>query len=280
MSDRSNISEQDPVTQQQTTSGWLAWVRALVTSGRERLAQVGVTLILGFGLAVLALFAFARLADDVLERETQALDDAVLAWMRQVASPPLDLAARGVTTLGSEAVLAFLLLLLVGFAVRRQWGAAVSLLLVTGGAQMLNNVLKDLFHRTRPSPVAGLIPAQAFSFPSGHATVSAAFYLFIAYLGWRMIRGRWQRVTWAAGLMLVVLLIGLSRLYLGVHYFTDVIAGYVAGFTWADSVIIAGRLLGGPWRRRSGSRLAASGAGANTVPVGASLGDAEPPGRG
>jgi hypothetical protein len=81
-----------------------------------------------------------------------------------------------------------------------------------------------------------VIPAQAFSFPSGHAMVSMAFYCFLAYVSWRVLRG-WQRAAWAAGLLLLVLLVGLSRLYLGVHYLTDVAAGYLAGFIWADAVI-------------------------------------------
>ncbi len=115
------------------------------------------------------------------------------------------------------------------------------------GAQLLNNVLKDLFQRTRPAPVAGLIPAQAFSFPSGHAMVAAAFYLFLAYLGWRLLRG-WRQVAFTGTLLALILAIGLARLYLGVHYLTDVVAGYLAGFLWTDAVIIGGHLLG---RRRS-----------------------------
>jgi hypothetical protein len=108
---------------------------------------------------------------------------------------------------------------------------------------LLNNVLKDLFHRTRPAPVEWLaVPAQAWSFPSGHAMVSAAFYLFLAYLGWRIMRGR-VRVLWTVGLLVLVLAIGLSRLYLGVHYLTDVVAGYIAGFLWTDTVIVSEVLL-------------------------------------
>ncbi len=120
-------------------------------------------------------------------------------------------------------------------------------MLVTGGAQLLNDVLKGEFHRVRPAPVLGMIPVQAFSFPSGHAMVSAAFYGFLAYLSWRVLRGWWRTASTLA-LLALVLAIGLSRLYLGVHYLTDVLAGYLAGFVWADTVILGSRLLA---RRRA-----------------------------
>ena len=79
--------------------------------------------------------------------------------------------------------------------------------------------------------------------------VSLATYGFLAYLGWRLLRGRW-RVLWVGALALLVILIGLSRLYLGVHYATDVLAGYLAGFIWLDSIIIGGHVLERRVRRR------------------------------
>jgi undecaprenyl-diphosphatase len=151
--------------------------------------------------------------------------------------------------LGAELLSAFMTVLLVAFAYGRRWGAVAGLLLVTVGAQLQNNVLKDLFQRTRPTPLVGLIAAQAFSFPSGHAMVAAAFYLFVGYVSWRLLRGR-LRVACVTAIVVVVLVVGLSRLYLGVHYFTDVVAGYLAGLAWANAVIIGGTLLG---RRRRAS---------------------------
>ena len=144
--------------------------------------------------------------------------------------------------LGSEVLAVLMVVLMVVFGWKRRWGAVVGLLVTVVGAQMLNNVLKDWFHRTRPAPVEGLIPAQAFSFPSGHAMVAAAFYLFVGYLAWRLLQGR-TRIVCASFLVLIALLIGLSRLYLGVHYLTDVVAGYIAGIAWTDAVIIGGHLL-------------------------------------
>jgi undecaprenyl-diphosphatase len=243
--------QREPTVAAATPAGWRNWLFNLFHFGRRRLAELGLTLSLGFASALLALYLFAGLADEVAERETHQLDDAVLVWLAQWQSPGLDLAARVVSALGSELLAVLLVGLLLVLGWQRRWGAAIGLLLTVGGAQLLNNVLKDLFHRTRPAPVEGFIPAQAFSFPSGHAMVSAAFYLFVAYLAWRLLRGR-IRLVCLALLLLLVLLIGLSRLYLGVHFLTDVLAGYAAGFAWTQSVVVGGRLLA---RRSAGRRM-------------------------
>jgi undecaprenyl-diphosphatase len=102
--------------------------------------------------------------------------------------------------------------------------------------------LKALFQRGRPEPLAGFIAAQQFSFPSGHAMVAAAFYSYLAYLSWGLVHSWWRAVL-VAGLIALVLLIGLARLYLEVHYLSDVIAGYLAGWLWTDAVILGGRVL-------------------------------------
>lgn len=235
-------SQLEPTVASASETGWRQWLASLLASGKSRLGTVGLTLALGFGAGLLSLYLFADLAEDVKAQESAQLDGSVLGWLRQFSSPTLDLLAQIVSLLGSEVLAVFLVVLLVVLGFERRWGAAVALLLATGGAQLLNDVLKELFHRTRPAPVGGLISSQAFSFPSGHAMVSAAFYFFLAYLAWRALRGRWRYVV-AAGLLVLVLLIGLARLYLGVHYLTDVVAGYLAGLLWTDAIIISGRLL-------------------------------------
>jgi undecaprenyl-diphosphatase len=214
----------------------------LFVYGRAWLAAIGLTLALGFSASVLALMLFAALASEVAEGETLAFDRAVLDALRQLQSPALDAVMTVLSALGSEVVGVMLVVLLGWFAFQRRWGLAAALLLITGGAQVLNSILKGLFQRTRPSPHLGLLPGQSFSFPSGHAMVSAAFYVFLAYLGWRVLRGGW-RVVWVGLIALLVLLIGLSRMYLGVHYPTDVLAGYAAGFVWVHTVLFGERLL-------------------------------------
>ena len=241
----------EPVVAQASPAGWRNWLLFLVTYGRERIAALGLTLLLGFGVALASLYAFAELADEVMEAETLQVDNAVLAALRLAQSPFLDRAAWFASALGAEVVAVLLVVLILAFGWQRRWGAVVSLVVTVVGAQLLNNVLKDWFHRTRPAPIDALIPAQAFSFPSGHAMVAAAFYLFVGYLAWRLLAG-WLRIICMALLVLIALLIGVARLYLGVHYLTDVVAGYVAGIAWTETVIIGAHLLGRRGRRPAG----------------------------
>lgn len=233
---------ESPLVARVQPAGWLAWLVALVRTGQARLAALGLTVVLGFGLGLASLWLFGWLADEVFERDTLLVDTAVLAWLRAARSPTLDGLAWLFSFLGAGGLAVILIVVVVWLGLRGRWGAAGGVLLVTGGAQALNNVLKELFQRTRPAPVDAWVPAQAFSFPSGHAMVAAAFYLFLAYLAWRVLHG-WPRVAVACGLVLLILLIGLSRLYLGVHYLSDVAAGYLAGFLWTDAVILGGALL-------------------------------------
>lgn len=239
------LVDQEPVVATGSGAAWTAWLRHLLTAARGRLAGAGALLLGALVVGAAALWLFGAVADEVTEGETAVLDQGVASALRGVATPSLDEAARLVSALGSE-VVAVLLVVLVGyFAWRRRWGAAASLVLITVGAQLLNNVLKGHFRRPRPAPLTGLIPAQAWSFPSGHAMVAAAFYLFLAYVGWRLLRGpaRW---AWTALLVTLVLLIDLSRLYLNAHYLTDVVAGNAVGLAWTAAVVGAGNLLALP----------------------------------
>jgi undecaprenyl-diphosphatase len=162
--------------------------------------------------------------------------------LHQFRSPALDWSALAISLFGSELV--YVLAAVVGVLLIRQrrWGAAASLWIVTGGAELLNTVLKAAFRRTRPEAMQMVFPAEGFAFPSGHAMAAAAFYFFVAYLSWRLLQG-WQRGVYTAALLVLVLLIGWSRLYLGVHYLTDVVAGILAGILWTGTVVISGLLL-------------------------------------
>jgi undecaprenyl-diphosphatase len=232
----------DPAVARASPGGWAAWLRALLDHGERQLAALGLTLAVGFIVGLASLYLFAVLSFQVLHKQTDLLDLAVLAWLEQYRSPTLDLVARSVSFLGSEGLAALAVVLVVVFGVRGRWGAAAGVVLAAGGAQLLNDVLKHLFQRVRPAPVVGMLPMQAFSYPSGHAMVSAAFYTFLGYVAWRVLHG-WARAACVVVLATLILAIGLSRLYLGVHYLTDVLAGYLAGFLWAEAVILAGRMV-------------------------------------
>jgi undecaprenyl-diphosphatase len=219
-------------------------------SPETRAVEFGAIVVVGFGAAAVLLYLFAWLTDQVLAQQTEALDTATLTALQKFASPQLTLAAEAVSLLGSQVVLLAGAALLVVFLWQRRWGAALTLVLVTVGAQLLNDILKSTFHRARPEPVLGFIDAQQYSFPSGHAMVAAAFYLFVAYLSWRLVGGWWRGLL-ASGLVILVLLIGVARLYLEAHYLSDVVAGYLAGLIWTDAVILGGHVLTVRSRRRS-----------------------------
>jgi membrane-associated phospholipid phosphatase/uncharacterized protein YjeT (DUF2065 family) len=232
----------DPTVDPAPPEGWRRWARELGHYDQERVAQFGGIVIGAAVLGVVLLYLFVTVADQVLGHQTATLDTSAYQLVSRFSSPLTDVAARVISFLGSEAVLLFSVLLLGLFLWQRRWGAAAMLVLISLGAQLLNDVLKNLFHRTRPEPVAGFIAAQDYSFPSGHAMISVAFYLYLAYLVWRLVPGAWRWVV-NGGLVVLVLAIGASRVYLQAHYFTDVIAGYLAGFVWAEAVIIGGPLL-------------------------------------
>ncbi|HZU05744.1 MAG TPA: phosphatase PAP2 family protein [Chloroflexota bacterium] len=200
---------------------------------------------------IAALFTFAALAYSVVAQATAPLDVAMLAWLHQLRGPLLDAAARGFSALGGEGTVVVLGILCGGLWLRGRRGAAVQLLVAAGGAWGLNSVLKVCFQRARPEQLAPLLSPQAFAFPSGHAMVAAAVYGFLVYLLWQRLRG-WRRLAGLVAALLLVVLIGWARLYLGAHYPTDVVAGYLAGFAWVDTVLLGGHLL----RRRRAPRLA------------------------
>jgi undecaprenyl-diphosphatase len=140
---------------------------------------------------------------------------------------------------------------------RRRLVDAAFLLLVVAGAQLLNVILKLAFHRPRPE--FAFVHLETYSYPSGHAMVSTAIYGALAYLLWGRLGSRRERVLVPAVTVLIVTVIGFSRLYLGLHYLSDVLAGVAGGATWL-ALILALRTTYGE-RLVSRFRASAQGAG-------------------
>jgi membrane-associated phospholipid phosphatase len=184
-------------------------------------------------VGLLAALVFVVLAVLVMTPFGIALDGALLGGVQRTATPPVVAAMGLLTRLGNEFILVALPLVLLWLWRRRLRQQAVEVLIATLGAQLLNDALKLAFHRPRPSVFVSVIPGQAFSFPSGHAMVSIAFYGALAVIGWRALRGR-PRIAWLTTMSAVVLLVGVSRLFLDVHYPTDVLASWAGGLLWLD----------------------------------------------
>lgn len=210
----------------------LRWVEREV---RGFYAALGLYLSVGFVLALLAAWGFAGLASEVVEGETQRFDNGVLLWLNARASPRLDVAALEITSLGSGTVVWLVVIIASAFlwSSRHRYSVLLLWVAVAGGG-VLNLVLKGAFDRPRPALFPWRTPyAGQSSFPSGHAMTSVVVYWTLAYLITRLEpTPLLRRLSWGF-FAAIILLIGVSRLYLGVHYPSDVAAGLVVGFAWA-----------------------------------------------
>ena len=195
---------------------------------------VGVLVIIGALIAVAGTWLFGEIADKVLSGTTQQFDDAVLTWLGSLHRPWLDTVALEVTSLGNGTVV----FVVAGIAAIFLWltrhrYSAILLLAASAGGIVVSLVLKGFFHRPRPQVIEWGTQVVTSSFPSGHATTSAVVYATIAYLAARLQRRRWTRAVTLLVAAIFIVAISLSRLYLGVHYPTDVAAGIAAGLAWA-----------------------------------------------
>ena len=193
----------------------------------------------GLAFSAFVVWAFAELADEVVEGDSRRFDRAVLLWIHSHFPGWLDGPMRLVTALGYYWVVFPLLAVTVLAFYRKGWKLSAILLVVsTSGSLVLMTVLKAIFERSRPDFFDSGYTASFYSFPSGHATVAVGFYGMLALLLAYRLRGYARWLVAACGVSLV-LLIGFSRLYLGVHYPTDVLAGYLAALLWLVFVGVA-----------------------------------------
>ena len=192
------------------------------------------------GILVL-LLAFALLAAEVFEGDTQAFDNRLLMALRRaddrsipIGPPWLRAGALDITALGSPTVLGLATLAVCGFLLlQRMARTATFVFIATIGGWFLNETLKEVFQRARPAIVPHLQNVMTLSFPSGHAMNSAAVYLTLGALTMRLADRRVTKWYCMAAAMLLTFLVGTSRIFLGVHYPTDVLAGWLLGMTWA-----------------------------------------------
>jgi undecaprenyl-diphosphatase len=194
---------------------------------------ISLSLLLGLATAIFALIFFGWLADEALEGDARHFDDVTRATVHQLATPLLTAIMRGFSFVGSTISLSLgTIFVVVQFAMRK-WGREARLFAITMiGAGLLNIALKLAFKRPRPIPFFDLSPPETYSFPSGHSLTSAVFFGALAAILTARIKSRRVRVAMWIVATAMFLLIGLSRIYLGVHYTTDVIAGFAAALIW------------------------------------------------
>jgi undecaprenyl-diphosphatase len=213
--------------------------------------------ILGGAVVVLALlWTFATLADKVMEGDTRRFDEWVLSSLRQPGDATLlkgprwlTFGAEDITALGSPTVLGLTVLAVTGYLfLHGLYRNGLFIFVASVGGWVLNWALKAAFARTRPDIVPHLREVMDSSFPSGHALTSAAVYLTLGALLMRIAEGRLAQYYCIVIAMFVTFLVGTSRVFLGVHYPTDVVAGWLIGMTWALSCWVIERML----ERRAG----------------------------
>ncbi len=214
--------------------------RKILGRADTMIGAVGIFLIAGFAIALIGTLGFAELAEHVNSGSTQAFDDRVLLWLASQRNPLTDTAMLELTALGTATVV----LMIAGVSslflvLTKHKYSALLLGVATIGGLALNMVLKIGFHRPRPHVVVWGAQAFSSSFPSGHAMSAAIVYSTVAYLAARLQQHLWAKVLTMLGAIVLIVLICLSRLYLGVHYPSDVAAGVTIGLAWAGFCMAA-----------------------------------------
>jgi undecaprenyl-diphosphatase len=200
-----------------------------------------LSILVGAVVILALILVFARLAGAVMEGDTRQFDEWVLGALRQPSDPgqlkgPRWLAwgAQDLTALGGPTVLGLTVLAVTGYLfLHGLYRNGLFIFVASVGGWFLNWLLKAAFARSRPDVVPHLREVVSSSFPSGHALTSAAVYLTLGALLMRIAEGRLAKYYCIAIAMLLTFLVGASRVFLGVHYPTDVVAGWLMGMTWA-----------------------------------------------
>jgi undecaprenyl-diphosphatase len=213
--------------------------------------QVPWTLV-AIAVAAILAWAFIALLEEVSEGETRAIDEAIILAFRvpgnpadPIGEPWFEEAVRDITALGSAPALVIAVLAVAGFlALAKAWRPAIFTLVASGGGLILSSLLKYTIDRPRPDLVPHGNLIYTSSFPSGHSMMSAVVYLTLAALVTRLIE-RKRLKGYALGVaMILTLLVGVSRVYLGVHWPSDVLAGWAAGAAWALGCWLIARRIG------------------------------------
>lgn len=213
----------------------------IVTFARRafRIARTEIAAVSALFVVALGVMTFIEVADDMTEADGKAFDQAVLTWLQPVAGQPrgpwwLEEAAADLTALGGISVLTLFALIAFAFLlIQRKRLSALLLAVGLAGGVALSEGLKALFERARPPAAYQAVETLNASFPSGHALLSTVFYLTLGVMLTRAFPQRRFKAFVLGSALLIALLIGLTRIYLGAHWASDVFAGWSVGAAWA-----------------------------------------------
>jgi undecaprenyl-diphosphatase len=201
---------------------------------------LGLHLTVGLTISIAALWLFGVLTEDVLHHTALTrFDVTVLEWFHANSTQRGIRIFEAISFLGSPLIVSVLAIALAAYFIRRHaWIYLASWITALIGAGILDSLLKAVIQRPRPPYAVAILRGHSFSFPSGHALSSLVAYGMTAYFIIVVkLRAGSSRTIAMCLAMILILAIGVSRLYLGVHYFTDVIAGYAAGVVWLSTCI-------------------------------------------
>ena len=201
------------------------------TVTRPPLGTVTGTIVAGFVGLIASLVVLGSIAEGVRTQEVFALDTWATPFLHGIASPGLDTVMSAFTDIGSSLVIVPIFVVVVaGLVWKRRYGAALFLGVAAGGSLVLQATMKLFFARPRPQlPWARVLPD--YSFPSGHTMNAIIFYVAVALIAWSVF-GRRLGLAAVVAAIAVALAVGVSRIYLGYHYLTDVAGGLLAGVAW------------------------------------------------
>ena len=196
-------------------------------------AYLGLHGLAGIVLVALLLWAFAAIADAVSEKSILAtMDVTVTAWLQSHGTEAGEAVFSWISWLGAPVLTVAVVALTVRYASQRDWRRAATIAAASGGGAILNIALKALFHRGRPEFASEFVSGTSWSFPSGHAMNSMIGYGTMAYFLLERTKTTSRRVAVIVATCVIIAMIGFSRVYLGVHYLSDVVAGFLAGAVW------------------------------------------------
>lgn len=213
------------------------------THTQQKKAAVRITwhLVLGVLVSLAASGVFAWLWDQVKDRDrvTTGFDRAVLTWMHTHQAPWATTLATGLAFMGSPPVIVGIAFVsaIIGFFWRKLRGAAWTLPIAVVGAGLIIQGIKMTFHRPRPTLFSPLLHEGGYSFPSGHSLIAIVVYGLIGYFVMHLFHAHRARIAVGIVTVLLILLIGISRPYVQVHYPTDVLAGWTVGLPWLMTCI-------------------------------------------
>lgn len=211
--------------------------------GSLRLA-LGSLLFFGMTMAIAALFFFGWLAGEMLEGDTRRFDESARNFVHESANPALTVVMQTASFLGSTLFLTvFGVAVVIALYLRNHRRGAILLTITTIGAGVLLVLLKLAFRRARPEPFFDTVLPASYSFPSGHSLAAFCFYGALAEILSERTSKLWQQILIWISAAVMILLIGISRIYLGVHHPSDVVAGYAVGLIWVMTIAIGDKLI-------------------------------------